>query len=327
MKRICVTILIVAIAVLLIACDYTYVADGDDSHEFTQTLIEQIETSNFIEGIFVYGDRIFYHYYYPDIIPPIHREIVVVSMRYDGTDRRETSLLLPYQVHIIFDGRITTDGNIALILNYSTRDGESLIGMVSYVEFDKSGKIVQFSEVESAISENLDISRALFGFFTAEDEIVLYVPADGEAMPSLARIDDTFSITEHVHIHFTYNRIQANDGRIFYHEWSSLSLREVDFSLGTVSEPIHHAILENARVFSARAYCKFSFYVDDGVNLLGYCIDTKTATQLINWADVGLANHRFRIDFFQDGRIAIMATDIDNLSSRSLYVFTPVTQS
>jgi hypothetical protein len=333
MRKICLTVLILATIFLLIACDYAYVTDIYDpqEYEFEQIMSEQIGSLEFMHGIFVHGDRIFYYYYIvtPNLVSAtdMQREVVVVSVLYGGTDRREISVMLPYQIHFIFDGRITADGNIALILNYSAHDGANWERRTSYIEIDEYGEILRFSEIKNEIAESVNIGQALVGLFAQNGEIILYIPADIEVMPSVVRVDGTLSVVEYIHIYSIHALFQTNDGRIFYREWGSMNLREIDFSSGTVSEPTRHVALERTSVISASSYSRYSFYINDITYLLGYNVDTKTATQLINWADVGLDNQALRIDFFQDGRIAIIAIGLEDLITLSLYVFTPITQS
>lgn len=332
MRKTCL-VLISLVAILLFgACSGAAENAHEHSYVYVRTVVEKRETPVTVEGFFVHEDRIFYYYtvqkfpWEVGASDPLQAEVFIVSILPDGTDRQEVLVSIEQFIHAIHGMRVTEAGNFAMVLGFFDYNGAGE-WVSAYAEFDFLGNMIVFEEIKGVIPENAERISVLDGLFTAEGEIVLYVPASMDTLSNVVHIDNRQNIIGRVQTYSTHGLVQARDGRIFAHDWGSLRLREMDFLRETTGAPISLSVSAIHQVVTPGAESTFCLYVNDGAHLLGYCLDTHTATPILNWAEVGLEQHLLYIDFLTHGQISILAIESGRWTEHTLLLFTPVVQT
>ena len=319
-QRILMVTLALALILSLAACGVGYVEEGPvisdrllADYAFVPTYFE-LDTGHSNVRSMVYNDRIYYFFapwHLPDADGETQEEaplqIVIASMAADGTDTRQTEILVPGASMVDVVGvAITEEGHYALLY---TDTAWSMTGATStalvYAVYDAAGREISSQEIEGVAPEGGAWFRVNQTLFT-DSHIVLLT--QGMTGATVYILDENLTLSGRLDTDFARNLAYTDDGRVLVLDMGGV--RELHLEGGTWGETFPISLPAAEALFPAVAEDDFDIILDDRIHLIGYDLTTGAQTILLNWTEAGVvAEWDSHANFFEDGRIAILLTD------------------
>ena len=293
-------------------------------------LAEQVDLTgieNHIQGSMVQGDRIYFHYIRHDFNPPegedVDREtwepdpptLVIASVRFDGSDQRETNIQLENRNASIAGFHITAEGNFGLLITEWEWDMTRGSGRTAlfYAAYDQDGRELTFQELTGVVPEVSDWFSVSEVFFADDGSMV--ITAWGDRGMVLHLLDGERRAAGELEMDWGRGITQLRDGRVVVateemdgQTWRNI-LRVVDFEAGDWGETLPMSVGGVREMFPARSGDAFDLIMDDGNHLFGYTIETGERTLILNWIESGLAAQwDYYVGFLADGRISVLVS-------------------
>ena len=265
-----------------------------------------------IQGAMLHGELIYFWYADSGI------NIVVASIADDGGHRRSTEIPISEE-HIEIGGlQFTDEGDIEIV--YSVTAGT--VDVFSNLVFDTAlyygiytpyGEEISIEDLSKTVTSDFGIFNLSHAVFTAHGYTVMTIAA-GEDGYEIVLLDSENNPTGQLSLDFGERILALHDGRVVV--WSqdiaNSALREICIETGGFGETFYLTAQNFRNLFCAGEESIYDFLIYDGVDIIGYELDTSTAVPLFNWeeANLGLTDE-FYLGFLQDGRMFVLYSSFE----------------
>ena len=325
MKKTALIVIIVFFAMLLTACG------DDDSHErgndreadtgniavlgnVENTIIEnyiylpqKIDLQGLpyqIQGAMLHGERIYY--WYADYTA----NIIVASMDFDEGNPQNIQIPVSEGFVSIGGVRIKENGNIELIYSVNYGDGNASL---NYGQFTSQGVEVMKEDLGGVVPSEFEWFNLRQAVFTENGHIALSGGV-GRAGYELLLLDSERNLMGYLHINHGERISLLRDGRvvIWSEERTNNTLREICFDTGDFGEEFKLTVEHFRNLLCAGDNSAYDLLLFDGTNIIGYELETATATPLFNWFEInlGVAISEFFIGFLPSGQMFVLYSTI-----------------
>ena len=278
--------------------------------------------ANVVGGTGTQNGRIYYHFV-DGASSEYH--VTVVSMLPDGTDVQSIAFPIQAQRVNVIALEITEAGNVAFLFREFFLDSGNTI--LHYKEYNLDGSQL-FSQKTEEVRQGMFLEYALFApdgnivllFRTLENwEAAVYVY--NRSLIQINRLDVSWESL----------LSQTRDGRVVVTDvergihGTSHVLRELNTETGQWGEVHDFDIREVQGIYPARADSAFDLYVNTGLHLYGYTLETKHRVIFVNWLRTGIpmGNHYY-VGFLSDGQIFTLESGEEhNRMITAFYLLTP----
>jgi hypothetical protein len=257
-----------------------------------------------IQGAMLQDNRIYYRY------ADSESNIVVISMTVDGGNRQSTQLPVSEGLISIGSVRFSDNGNIEVFYSVSRGFGDSSLIHRVYTSQGVELSNAYLSDILPPDIQMFNIGDMLF---TEMGYSALTVTAGNIGFEVLL-FDSSKELIGHLSLGFGENILKLSDGRIvvWNSERENSNLREIRFDTGDFGETFTLSVQSFQNLACAGDSDEYDLLLFDGTNIIGYEINSATATPLFNWFEVNLGvAGDFHIGFLQDERMFVIYSRAD----------------
>ena len=291
-----------------------------ENYIYLPTISPMPHVTEYVQRTVLHEGRIYFAYV-------SENAIVVESILPDGEGVSRFDLPLVGDAVDIAALHFTEAGNLKIILTSFEWTEEESEPRVLYLEVDAQGAELYRRELEGLVPPEGGFFQ-IGGVVFTSDGLVLLIFTDMGVFIYL--FDESLSQRAQLEpLDFPEIMGETRDGRVLVidreRETGDLPrpiLREIDLEAAHWGDVLPHpAAMLLGDLHPARAGEPFDLYVDDGVHLFGYDLETMEQTMILKWTEAGIADSRaHHLNFLDDGRISLLVSVAEGDSWRTEHI-------
>ena len=256
-------------------------------------------------------------------------EIIIVGLATDGNSTTETRIIINGWNVSAGGLRITEDGDFEIIISSFNTDS---INTVTHGVYNRQGEVIRTKEllgIDMPLNAPYQIDQVVYADDGNIAVLVSYINNEGR----LFFIGSDGISRGWLRYNTNQSIIRLRDGRVAaLRRYDADSyLYELDFNAGDWGDSIALTTPRVRNLIPSGENQPFDFLVDDGRSIIGYTLDGRVWTPLLDWLEMRpIAFNYTHADTLSDGRPVIMFNSVYTYSDRSIawntdiFVLTPV---